>query len=90
MGTAWTPDGKNILFWRPASAEDKNAERLDLWMLAADGGQPRKTELSVDLGGLLPLISIHPDGQRVTFSAGARKFEVWKLSNFLDRVTAGN
>jgi Tol biopolymer transport system component len=91
MRTTWTPDGKNILFWRPKSPDDRHDTRLELWMMPADGGQPRKTELSVsDFVGPSPLIRVHPDGERVTFSAGIRKLEVWKLSNFLDRVTAGN
>jgi Tol biopolymer transport system component len=88
-GTAWTPDGKNILFWRSASPEDRNA--VDLWILPADGGQPRKTELSVEeMAGSRGVISVHPDGERVTYPAGLPKLEIWKLSNFLDRVTAGN
>jgi Tol biopolymer transport system component len=91
MKTTWTPDGKNILFWRPKSPDDRHDTRLELWMMPADGGQPRKTELSVsDFVGPSPLIRVHLDGERVTFSAGSRKLEVWKLSNFLDRVTAGN
>ncbi len=89
--TAWTPDGKNVLFWRPASPEDKNAVRLQLWMLPVDGGHPRKTELSVEhIVRPSSLINVHPDGERVTFSAGSEKYEVWKLSNFLDRVAASD
>jgi Tol biopolymer transport system component len=91
MRTAWTPDGKNILFWRPPSLEDMQDLRLDLWVLPADGGQPRKTELSAeDLARLRAPFNIHPDGERVTYPAGTRKYEVWKLSNFLDRITAAN
>ncbi len=87
---SWTPDGKNVVFWRPSSAEG-GSNHLDLWMLAADGGQPRKTELSVDyISRPSYLINVHPDGERVVFSAGGRKYEVWKLSNFLDRVTASD
>jgi hypothetical protein len=60
-------------------------------MLAADGGQPRKTELSVDyISRPTALINVHPDGERVVFSAGSLTYEVWKLSNFLDRVAASD
>lgn len=91
MRTAWTPDGENILFWRPTSLEGTHDLRLDLWMLPAGGGQPRKTELSAEnLARLRAPFNVHPDGERVTYPAGTLKYEVWKLSNFLDRVTAGN
>jgi Tol biopolymer transport system component len=88
---AWTPSGRAILFWRPRpSASSSLRERnVDLWVAPVDGGAPRKSELAVDhLGGRV--LSVHPDGERITFSAGDARYEVWKLSNFMDRLTASN
>jgi len=85
LPTQWTPDGETILFWRFSQSEDDRSRR-ELWMVTADGGQPRKTGLAFSHLTGRSYLSLHPDGKRIAFSAGDPKLEIWKLSNFLSRL----
>ncbi len=85
FATAWTPDGKTILFWR-RDKSSQNPQRRELWAIAADGGEPRPMNLGVDLLSAPGFLSVHPDGRRLAYSAGDPKYEIWKFSNFLDRL----
>lgn len=76
----WTPDGEAILFGKVGSQQ-----KTEVWQIPADGGEPEKLELALE--GLRDL-RIHPDGRRVTFSAGEHKAEVWVLENFLPELQA--
>jgi Tol biopolymer transport system component len=72
---AWTPDGKNLLFVRPAA----NAQ--ELWSVPAAGGEARKTGISMS-GIKSP--AMQPGSNRLafsTFKAGIP--EIWALENFL-------
>jgi TolB protein len=72
---SWTPDGRYLLFTKTLRGA------AELWRIAAEGGQPeRLAPLPRPLNGELRL---HPDGQRVAFTGGEDKFEVWVLENFL-------
>ena len=42
--------------------------------------------LGVDLLSAPGFLSVHPDGRRLAYSAGDPKYEIWKFSNFLDRL----
>jgi len=77
-GTAWTPDGRYVLFTK---ANRKGREfTMTLWSVPAQGGEPRKIDLTMPL---LRDLRVHPDGQRIAFSAGQNKNEVWVMENFL-------
>jgi len=72
---SWTPDGRYLLFTKTLKGA------AELWRIAARGGQPERLgPLPKPLNGELRL---HPDGQRVAFTGGEDKFEVWVIENFL-------
>jgi Tol biopolymer transport system component len=80
-GTAWTPDGGRILFWRWKSwkMEDRFSE---LWSISAEGGEPENLGLAMEnVTGLC----IHPDGRRIAFHDEHEVFETWVLENFLPK-----
>ena len=78
---AWTPDGRHLLFslTQPANSTGSTAT-TDLWLIPAEGGQPRKLDLAMDL---LADLRIHPGGRHIAFVAGSHKGEVWAMENFL-------
>ena len=82
---AWTPDSKYILY---GLNRDKG-DIVDLWRIPADGGEPQKLDLSMPQ---LMHVDIHPDGQRIVFTAQSRppKAEVWVMENFLPREEKKN
>jgi Abnormal spindle-like microcephaly-assoc'd, ASPM-SPD-2-Hydin/WD40-like Beta Propeller Repeat len=59
-GPAWSPDGKTIVF-----SKDHNQGDGQLWLVDADGGNPRHLT-----GGFGPAWA--PDGQRIVFQANNR------------------
>ena len=82
-GLTWTPDGREILFAKSPKSVEKPT--VELWRISADGGEPRRLELAAE--GLRGL-RFHPDGQRIVFSAGQPKAEVWVMENFLPELAA--
>ena len=52
-----------------------------LWRISAEGGEPQRLELAVD--NLRATPTVHPDGQRIAFTAGQHKAEVWVMENVL-------
>lgn len=76
---AWTPDSRHIIYAPPAGQKPK----FELWRISAEGGEPQGLGLTME--GLLPYgLSVHPDGQRIAFTAGTLvREEVWVLENFL-------
>ncbi len=77
---AWTPDGSRLLFgtW-------ENYSRSHIWVVSADGGEPRKLDLELyRIEGL----SVHPDGERVAFTSGVYDEEIWVMENFLAELIA--
>jgi Tol biopolymer transport system component len=79
----WTADSHSIVFAKGrALLQDSKDE---LWRISAEGGAPEKLGLTMDWLGDLRL---HPDGQRIAFTAGQNKSEVWVLENFLPVLRA--
>ncbi len=76
----WTPDGKAVI----APRWNSNMTQ-ELWSLPVGGGAPVRTQLTPELsaGGF----SLHPDGQRVAYTSGLERREVWVLDNFLSRLS---
>lgn len=90
---AWSPERNKLVVWKIIPPQNKAAKSLDadLWIIDVDSGEAHPTELSVQgLTKPLNVLSLHPDGERLTFSAGQREYEIWKLSNFLDRLEASD
>ncbi len=76
------PDGRHLLFSKGPRGN------MELWRIPVDGGEPEKLGLAMARLGLFGL-SVHPDGQRIAFSAGAAgppTSEVWVMENFLPKL----
>jgi len=79
----WTTDGNYLLLSVRDSNEDSDS--YELWRIAADGGEPEKLGLKID--NPFQGLSVHPDGQHITFSTTARDVsEVWVMENFLPKT----
>jgi Tol biopolymer transport system component len=77
----WTPDGRYILLGQKGHSVDlAHHQTVELWRIPAEGGQPQKLGLAMDL---LQFLAVHPDGGRVAFQAGQYAAEVWVMENFL-------
>jgi Tol biopolymer transport system component len=83
---AWTPDGSQVLFTR--NSRSSQEPKYEVWRVPAEGGEPQKTDLVIAGAGLRDL-RIHPDGQRIAYTAGEpMKSEVWVMENFLPALKA--
>jgi len=82
VGVTWTPDSRNVLFWKWWYQADKE---LELWRISAGGGEPRRLCSRKTFGH----IRVHPDGQRVAFSDRSTTRGFWVMENFLPKSTAG-
>ncbi len=72
---AWGADGTRLLF-----GVGKDATKKEIWMVSAEGGEPRKLDLDMEkMDGL----TTHPDGKRLAFTAGGYDKEIWVMENFL-------
>lgn len=79
----WLPDGRLLV----ARWKDKKFDRL--LAVSLEGGALQ--ELPPTLNPLGGYFRVHPDGRRVVYSAGDRRFELWALENFLpSRVTTSS
>ncbi len=74
---AWTPDGEAILFGKVGPQQE-----TEVWRIPVEGGEPQP--LGLAMVGLRDL-RVHPDGQRIAFTAGQGKAELWALENFLPK-----
>jgi dipeptidyl aminopeptidase/acylaminoacyl peptidase len=74
---AWAPDGQSVLFVKQPNPNDLKTE---LWLIAVQGGEPRKLDLTAKN---MRELRIHPDGRRIAFTSGGDKSEVWAMENFL-------
>jgi Tol biopolymer transport system component len=82
----WTPDGRYILFGQKENSEDlAHHQTVELWRISAEGGEPVKLGLGMDL---LQFLAVHPDGRRIAFTAGQYAAEVWVMENFLPAAVA--
>jgi serine/threonine-protein kinase len=71
----WTPDATALLFTKM-----RRGQPNELWRVPIRGGEPQP--LGLALPGLRD-VSVHPDGRRITFTAGWPTLEVWVVENFL-------
>ena len=85
--TAWSPDGRYLLFAIESHAPEHGADGGELWVVPADGGQARKTEL-VTHDAFVGELNVHPDGKRIGYSMKSWQKEYWVLENFLPASAA--
>ncbi|MCH8244168.1 MAG: hypothetical protein IH897_16390, partial [Planctomycetes bacterium] len=82
-GLAWTPDGRYLLFGKARG--DAEGQTVELWRVPVEGGEPQRLGVAMDN---VRDVRVHPDGRRISFTAGKRGAEVWKMENFLPDLTA--
>ncbi|MDA2925062.1 tetratricopeptide repeat protein [Acidobacteria bacterium AH-259-L09] len=78
----WTPDGRYLLYGKKG---DDRGQLVELWRVAAEGGQPEKLDLAMQG---LDEVRVHPDGSRIAFSAMREMDEIWAMENFLSELPA--
>jgi Tol biopolymer transport system component len=77
VGLSWTPDGRHVVVGGPEASDQPD----ELWMIPAEGGEPRKLNLGVKVRHL----TLHPDGRRIACTRRYPKGgeEAWVMENFL-------
>jgi Tol biopolymer transport system component len=73
----WTPDGASLIYTRWTAKPDQS---IALWRVSIHGGEPQPLGLSMP--GVRD-VTVRPDGNAITFTAGWPKNELWVLENFL-------
>ncbi len=71
---SWLPDGETLLF------TIGNGYERSLWTIDVAGGEPFEVGLSMEM---LRVVRVHPDGKRISFTAGVPHLELWVMENFL-------
>ncbi len=81
---AWNPDSREIIYGKDLRAPDSRelSKSCELWKVSLDEGKPQRLW---GKRGSLKFLSVHPDGQRVAFSAGTWRTEIWVMENFLPK-----
>jgi len=83
---AWMPDGGHLLFGK--GRIEGQEPTLELWRISAEGGEPQYLGLAME-GLLLYGLSVHPDGQRIAFTAGRDLgSQTWVMENLLPEIEA--
>ena len=78
-GCSWTPDGRYVIF-ATTSKGSTPIENVQLWRVAAEGGEPQRLDVGVDSPYYL---RVHPDGRRVAIGTWTVTTEIWVMENFL-------
>jgi Tol biopolymer transport system component len=73
-----TPDGRYVLFVK--GLYGRATRNVQVWRVAAEGGDPQRLGLTVDD---LWWLRLHPDGRRVAIGTWKGNNEIWVLENFL-------
>ncbi len=83
---AWTADSRHLIY----ASTRRSDKRIELKRVSIDGGAPE--DLGLALEGAWPYgLSVHPDGRRITFTAGSPpREELWALENFLPSLEGAN
>jgi Tol biopolymer transport system component len=80
---SWTSNGKEIFFAKLSGS--RQAQTRELYSIGAEGGELRKLPFPFATDSINDLC-VHPDGQRVAFTAGKQKTEIWVMENFLPKA----
>ena len=77
-GLAWAADGRHVLFGK--FRVDDQEQIVEWWRIPVEGGEAQKIGLAM---ANLRDVRVHPDGQRIAFTAGKFINEVWVMEHFL-------
>ena len=83
VSPSWTPDGRYVVFVK--GLKGRSTRHVQVWRVAAEGGEPQQLGLTVDE---LWWLRLHPDGRRVAIGTWKGHTEVWALENFLPKPSA--
>lgn len=73
---SWSPDSKDIYF-------TERSDATSIWKISAQGGNPKKVWQSENR---LEFISIHPDGNQMTFSVRERTTEIRVIKGLIKEL----
>ena len=73
----WAPDGKYVFF------TEKLKRGSAMWRISPEGGEPERLWQS---DKEISSMSIHPDGQQISFSTSEQDLEIWVMENFLPEI----
>lgn len=71
----WSPNGEEVIYGVHQTGEGDDAE-AEIWMVPAEGGVPRRLELSLS-AYVLGNLRFHPDGDRIAYTVMDRGYELW-------------
>ena len=75
----WSPDGRHVAYIsNRAEDPDFAPDSVDIFVMPADGGEPRKVETQIGRKGLP---SISPDGDWIAFTGRSRRSDWWQHDN---------
>jgi Tol biopolymer transport system component len=90
VGLVWTPDGRQLLFAKPANQNkelDLQNKELELWRVSVETGEQQLVRASPASENLRAM-RISPDGRQLAYTGGDLKKEIWVLENFVHDLTA--
>ena len=85
VGASWTPDGRYVVFTKGQKGGTRATRTVQVWRVAAEGGEPQRLGLTVDE---LWWLRAHPDGRHVAFGTSQARTEVWLMEHFLPTAKA--
>ena len=80
----WSQDTRSVLFARASAADIMSLAESSVWQIPAAGGEPRRLGAVPGLGN--GRLSLHPDGRRLAYTRGERRFEIWAMENLLPKA----
>jgi dipeptidyl aminopeptidase/acylaminoacyl peptidase len=79
LSAVWSPDGRTIAFVSNRIPDpDRHAYRSDLWLVASNGGKPRRLATPV---GSKASLSWSPDGTRIAYVGAEAGDDPWPPKN---------
>jgi Tol biopolymer transport system component len=79
---AWSADARSILFAKLSGRVQQQTR--ELYRIPACGGNPEKLPFPLAAESINSLC-VHPDGERVAFTAGKQEKEIWVMENLLPK-----
>jgi hypothetical protein len=79
---AWMPNGEGLLILGSLGQDTHS----DVYSVRLPGGETEPVGISAEgfaSQGILPKMDVHPDGDRIVYTAGHPGFELWVMEDFL-------
>lgn len=82
MVMAWTSDGRHLLFQAASTEPSAAQDSTELWLVPRDGGQPRKVDLKLRVGGATQS-RFNPRTGQLAITVIESRREVWVMENII-------